>query len=115
MHPFQKPDIRRRSVPLSGDQSLNDRVICQVQIHDYVVRNTAFLEGTAEELSDIVFDTHRGKYDGEFFIGVVAKEACCTICAASWSCGRPFPEKIGSFCPRIRVVRPSMAEMPVRI
>ena len=26
-----------------------------------------------------------------------------------------FPEKIGSFCPRIRVVSPSIAEIPVRI
>ena len=43
------------------------------------------------------------------------REACCTICAASWSCGRPLPEKIGSFCPRISVVSPSIAEIPVRI
>ena len=35
--------------------------------------------------------------------------------AASLSCGRPFPEKIGSFCPRIRVVSPSIAEIPVLI
>ena len=39
--------------------------------------------------------------------------ACRTICAASLSCGRPLPEKIGSFCPRMRVVSVSMAEMPV--
>ena len=43
------------------------------------------------------------------------REACFTICAASWSCGRPLPEKIGSFCPRISVVSPSIAEIPVRI
>ena len=43
------------------------------------------------------------------------REACCTICAASLSWGRPFPEKIGSFCPRIRVVSPSIAEIPVLI
>ena len=43
------------------------------------------------------------------------REACFTICAASWSWGRPFPEKIGSFCPRIKVVSPSMAEIPVRM
>ena len=43
------------------------------------------------------------------------REAWRTICAASWSWGSPFPEKIGSFWPRIRVVRPSMAEMPVRM
>ena len=27
------------------------------------------------------------------------REACCTICAASWSWGRPFPEKIGRHFP----------------
>ena len=40
------------------------------------------------------------------------RDACFTICAASWSWGSPFPEKIGSFCPRISVVSPSMAEIP---
>ena len=35
------------------------------------------------------------------------------ICAASSECGRPDPEKIGSFCPRTSVKLPSMAEMPV--
>ena len=39
--------------------------------------------------------------------------ACRAICAASCACGRPEPEKIGSFCPRTRVLRPSMLEMPV--
>ena len=43
------------------------------------------------------------------------KDACFTIWAARRSWGRPFPEKIGSFWPRIRVVRPSMAEIPVRM
>ncbi len=36
---------------------------------------------------------------------------------ASWavrsSCGRPEPEKIGSFCPRTSGFKPSMVEMPV--
>ncbi len=36
-----------------------------------------------------------------------------TICAASLLWGRPEPEKMGSFCPRTRELRPSMAEMPV--
>ena len=35
------------------------------------------------------------------------------ICAASSLAGRPEPEKIGSFCPRTSVFRPSIAEMPV--
>ena len=37
------------------------------------------------------------------------------ICAASCSCGRPEAEKIGSFCPRTSVFRPSIAETPVCI
>ena len=28
--------------------------------------------------------------------------ACLTICTAKRSCGKPEPEKIGNFCPRIR-------------
>ena len=43
------------------------------------------------------------------------REACFTIWAASLSWGSPLPEKIGSFWPLIRVVSPSMAEIPVRI
>lgn len=41
--------------------------------------------------------------------------ACLAICAATWLCGSPFPEKIGSFCPRTRVLSPSMVEIPVWI
>ena len=36
-----------------------------------------------------------------------------TIWAANSLWAMPAPEKIGSFCPRIRVAVPSMAEMPV--
>ena len=36
-----------------------------------------------------------------------------TIWAASWLCSIPFPEKIGSFCPWIRVIMPSITEIPV--
>ena len=39
--------------------------------------------------------------------------ACAAICAASSRCGRPPTEKIGSFWPRTRVARPSIAETPV--
>ena len=76
MHTFFKSQIfGGGQCHFRSDQSLNDRVICQVQVHDYVVRYTAFLEGTAEELSDIVFDTHRCEHDGEFFIGVVTQRS----------------------------------------
>ena len=37
------------------------------------------------------------------------------IWAASLLCGSPFPEKIGSFCPRTREFIPSIAEIPVWI
>src|SRR5574341_465574 len=39
--------------------------------------------------------------------------ACEAICAASSLAGSPAPEKIGSFCPRVSVFSPSMAETPV--
>ena len=35
------------------------------------------------------------------------------ICAASLLWGRPLPEKMGSFWPRMRVFIPSMQEIPV--
>ena len=39
--------------------------------------------------------------------------ACLTICTAKRSCGKPEPEKIGNFCPRINVARQSIDEIPV--
>ena len=39
--------------------------------------------------------------------------ACLIIRAARRLCGSPFPEKIGSFCPRISVFIPSIDEIPV--
>ena len=39
--------------------------------------------------------------------------ACRVICATILLCGRPVPEKIGSFWPRTSVFMPSIAEMPV--
>lgn len=41
--------------------------------------------------------------------------ACLTICTAKRSCGKPEPEKIGNFCPRINVARQSIDEIPVLI
>ncbi len=42
-----------------------------------------------------------------------AARACAAICVASARCGRPGAEKIGSFCPRTRVVRASIVDTPV--
>ncbi len=39
--------------------------------------------------------------------------ACLAIWAANSLCGRPDPEKMGSFCPRTNVFIPSMVEIPV--
>jgi hypothetical protein len=41
------------------------------------------------------------------------RRAWRTIWAARRLWGRPEPEKIGSFWPRTRLLRPSMVEMPV--
>ena len=41
--------------------------------------------------------------------------ACLAIWAAMREWGRPEPEKMGSFCPRERVLSPSIDEMPVWI
>ena len=74
MHAFFKCQILRSSqCYFRGDQTLHHRVICQVQIHDHVICNTAFFKGTAEKFGHVVFDTHGSKYDGKFFIAVTAK------------------------------------------
>ena len=39
--------------------------------------------------------------------------ACLAICKAMSLWGRPDAEKIGSFCPRTRLVQASIAEIPV--
>ena len=39
--------------------------------------------------------------------------ACLAICAASWLCGSPEAENIGSFWPLTSVFSPSMADIPV--
>jgi len=44
---------------------------------------------------------------------VVRTAACRAICKAMSLCGRPEPEKMGSFWPRMRVFMPSMEEIPV--
>ena len=41
---------------LRCDQTLYNRVVCQVQVHNYVVRNTAFFESLAEEFCYVIFN-----------------------------------------------------------
>ena len=62
-----------------------------------------------------VFDAHCRKNNGEFFIGICSQEACCTIWPASLLMRKTVTGKIGGFWPRIGVVSPSIAEIPVLI
>ena len=65
-----------------------------------------------EEPGDVVLDPHGGEDHGEVRTRVPRIFACRAIWAASSLCGRPLPEKMGSFWPRIRVFIPSMARYP---
>ena len=58
---------------LRCDQTFYNRVVCQVQIHDYVVRNTALFESLAEEFCYVIFNTHGCENDREFLIGVITQ------------------------------------------
>lgn len=68
---------------LRSDQTLYNRVVCQVQEHNNVVRYTAFLQGPAEELCYVVFNTHSGKYDCKLLIriskGCLLYDLCCQL------------------------------------
>ena len=85
MHAFLKCKILGScQCYLRCDQTLYDRVVCQVQEHDNVVRYTAFLKGPAEEFCNIVFNTHSGKYDCKLFIGIISQrcllyDLCCQL------------------------------------
>ena len=59
------------------DQTLYDRVICQVQEHDNVIGYPAFRKGMAEIFCNIIFYTHRSKYNREFLIRVIPQR-CLT-------------------------------------
>ena len=57
------------------DQTLNHRIICQIDEHGYVGGNTALFKGAAEEISHIVFDTHSGEYDSEFLVRILSQRS----------------------------------------
>ena len=57
------------------DQTLNHRVICQIDEHGYVGGNTTLFKGAAEEISHIVFDTHSGEYDSEFLVRILSQRS----------------------------------------
>ena len=68
---FECQVFRHGEGHLRGDQTFHHRVVCQVQEHGHMVRHAAFFEGVAEEIRYVVFYAHGGKYDGEFFIGII--------------------------------------------
>ena len=55
------------------DQTFYNRVICQVQKHCHVIGNTAFFKCVAEEISNVMFYTHSGKYNCKFFIRITSE------------------------------------------
>ena len=58
---------------LRRNQTFHDRIVCEVQKHGNVVGNAAFFKSSAEEVGNIMFDTHGGKYNGKFFIGIISE------------------------------------------
>ena len=58
---------------LRCDQTLNNRIVCQVQEHGHMVCNSAFFKCMSEEISHVVLDTHCSKHNSELLIGVLAK------------------------------------------
>ena len=74
MHIFLKGQVlSRRQCYLRCNQTLYNRIVRQIQIHNYMVGYTTFLEGTAEELRNIVLNAHGGEYDSEFLIAVISQ------------------------------------------
>ena len=67
---FKCKILSQRQRHLRGDQTLNDRIIGQIDKHGDVVGNTAFLEGSAEEVCHIVLYTHGGEHDCELLAGL---------------------------------------------
>ena len=67
MHILLKCQIfRRRQRHLWRDQTLHNRIIGQIQKHRDMGTRPALLKRPPEILCDIVFYTHRGKYDRKF-------------------------------------------------
>ena len=76
MHILLKCQILRScQCNLRCDQTFYNRVICQVQKHCYVIGYTAFFERVAEEISNVMFYTHSGKYDRKFFIRITSERS----------------------------------------
>ena len=60
---------------LRSKKTLYYRIVCQIQEHDNMVGSTAFLKGTAEKFSYVIFYAHCCKYNGKVFIGVASQRS----------------------------------------
>ena len=69
--PFKSQIFRDSQGNLRSDESFYDRIICKVQEHGNMVGNTAFFKSIPEEISDIMLDSHSGKYNSKLFIGII--------------------------------------------
>ena len=58
---------------LRRDQTLYDRIICQIQEHTHMIGYTAFFKCLTEEIGYVVFYAHRCKYDRKFFIRIISQ------------------------------------------
>ena len=105
-----------RKSDLRCQKTLYYRIVCQIR--NMTTWSEAPLSSKVRRKNSATsyFYAHCCKYNGKVFIGVASQEKPA-VRSAQQVCrgGSPFPEKIGSFCPRISVVRPSIAEIPVLI
>ena len=60
---------------LRCDQTLHYRIICHIQKHGYVVGNSAVFKSAAEEISNIMLNTHCGKYNRKLFVGIFSQRS----------------------------------------
>ena len=98
-------------------QPLRRRVAREVEEQRGALERAALLEAAAEEFGAVVRHADAGEHDREIAAlrprRRLRSRACPAISTASRSCGRPPPEKIGSFCPRTRLFMRSSVVTPV--
>ena len=58
---------------LGGNQTLHYRIVCQVQKHGYMISHPALFKRPAEEVSNVMLDTHSRKHDGKLFSRIFPK------------------------------------------
>ena len=82
------------------------RVVGQIQVHDNVVGYSAFLKGTAEEFRTSYLTPMAAKTMANFSSLPLAQGGLLHDLGRQLVMRQSVSEKIGSFCPRIRVVSP---------